>query len=156
MAEYCRTIFGDALLIDPLEKYPVGLARGQRSRVGVGVILKGGTHLTRRRPCVVEHLLGGMKQKTTADVLWSEVIGLPPAAHDQHSLWCKKVYPNALQPSLNTKGESGARLRYWKIPKNIPCPRIQRVKKKEEKRALIALLRLFTGHTKRQIGRAHV
>lgn len=23
MAEYCRTIFGDALLIDPLEKYPV-------------------------------------------------------------------------------------------------------------------------------------
>lgn len=24
MAEYCRTIFGDALLIDPLEKYPVG------------------------------------------------------------------------------------------------------------------------------------
>uniref|UniRef100_A0A8C7N5L7 Phosphoinositide phospholipase C n=1 Tax=Oncorhynchus kisutch TaxID=8019 RepID=A0A8C7N5L7_ONCKI len=25
MAEYCRTIFGDALLIDPLEKYPVGL-----------------------------------------------------------------------------------------------------------------------------------
>ena len=25
MAEYCRTIFGDALLIDPLEKYPVRL-----------------------------------------------------------------------------------------------------------------------------------
>ena len=25
MAEYCRTIFGDALLIDPLEKYPVSL-----------------------------------------------------------------------------------------------------------------------------------
>lgn len=24
MAEYCRTIFGDALVIDPLEKYPVG------------------------------------------------------------------------------------------------------------------------------------
>lgn len=25
MAEYCRTIFGDALLIEPLEKYPVRL-----------------------------------------------------------------------------------------------------------------------------------
>lgn len=24
MAEYCRSIFGDALLIDPLDKYPVG------------------------------------------------------------------------------------------------------------------------------------
>lgn len=23
MAEYCRSIFGDALLIDPLDKYPV-------------------------------------------------------------------------------------------------------------------------------------
>eukprot|EP00061_Rhincodon_typus_P002170 g16805.t1 len=23
MAEYCRTIFGDALVIDPLEKYPL-------------------------------------------------------------------------------------------------------------------------------------
>lgn len=23
MAEYCRLIFGDALLMDPLEKYPV-------------------------------------------------------------------------------------------------------------------------------------
>lgn len=25
MAEYCRTIFGSALLIDPLDKYPVRL-----------------------------------------------------------------------------------------------------------------------------------
>ena len=25
MAEYCRSIFGDALLIDPLDKYPVRL-----------------------------------------------------------------------------------------------------------------------------------
>lgn len=33
MAEYCRSIFGDALLIDPLDKYPVwGLGAGQ----GVG------------------------------------------------------------------------------------------------------------------------
>lgn len=29
MAEYCRTIFGDALLIDPLEKYPVRLTCSQ-------------------------------------------------------------------------------------------------------------------------------
>ncbi|KAG7243279.1 hypothetical protein INR49_011726 [Caranx melampygus] len=29
MAEYCRTIFGDALLIDPLEKYPVRLISTQ-------------------------------------------------------------------------------------------------------------------------------
>lgn len=29
MAEYCRTIFGDALLIDPLEKYPVRLICSQ-------------------------------------------------------------------------------------------------------------------------------
>lgn len=34
MAEYCRSIFGDALLIDPLDKYPVwGSELGQ----GVGV-----------------------------------------------------------------------------------------------------------------------
>ena len=25
MAEYCRLIFGDALLMEPLEKYPVSL-----------------------------------------------------------------------------------------------------------------------------------
>lgn len=34
MAEYCRNIFGDALLIDPLEKYPVSL-RMQGGVLGV-------------------------------------------------------------------------------------------------------------------------
>lgn len=33
MAEYCRSIFGDALLIDPLDKYPV---RGRAPGQGVG------------------------------------------------------------------------------------------------------------------------
>lgn len=33
MAEYCRSIFGDALLIDPLDKYPV---RGCGAVAGCG------------------------------------------------------------------------------------------------------------------------
>ena len=40
MAEYCRTIFGDALVIDPLEKYPVGSSAQTRTNApplsGVG------------------------------------------------------------------------------------------------------------------------
>lgn len=34
MAEYCRSIFGDALLIDPLDKYPVW-GRAKAGRMGM-------------------------------------------------------------------------------------------------------------------------
>lgn len=33
MAEYCRTIFGEALLIDPLDKYPVRKAGKQSEMI---------------------------------------------------------------------------------------------------------------------------
>lgn len=33
MAEYCRTIFGEALLIDPLDKYPVRQAEKQAEMI---------------------------------------------------------------------------------------------------------------------------
>ncbi len=33
MAEYCRSIFGEALLIDPLEKYPVSIKHARRTNV---------------------------------------------------------------------------------------------------------------------------
>jgi hypothetical protein len=35
MAEYCRSIFGDALLIDPLDKYPVWGLRAREGHVRV-------------------------------------------------------------------------------------------------------------------------
>ncbi|XP_072351057.1 1-phosphatidylinositol 4,5-bisphosphate phosphodiesterase beta-1-like, partial [Scyliorhinus torazame] len=42
MAEYCRTIFGDALLIDPLEKYPLmpGFALPSPQELGGKILVK--------------------------------------------------------------------------------------------------------------------
>lgn len=41
MAEYCRSMFGDALLIDPLEKYPVSSSpqKGQFSKLQLSNII---------------------------------------------------------------------------------------------------------------------
>lgn len=49
MAEYCRTIFGDALLIDPLEKYPVRLTCSQ---IGLCIITPDLFMLTLIKVCV--------------------------------------------------------------------------------------------------------
>ena len=50
MAEYCRLIFGDALLMEPLDKYPVSVLRP--SRRGARLPMTGLGGLPYPAPCV--------------------------------------------------------------------------------------------------------